>query len=89
MNPSLRLKSSLLSLLLLMVLLAVWQIATQPRQAVPAPAVALTAEQIEYQKMLGKDPAASSGSAEAGKGAGFPTPMQMGQTIYKHLSDPI
>ncbi len=89
MNPSLRLKSSLLSLLLLTVLLVVWQIATQPRQAVPVPAVALTAEQIEYQKMLGKDPTASGASAEAGKGAGFPTPMQMGQTIYKHLSDPI
>ena len=33
MNSSLRLKSSLLSLLILTVLLAVWQIATQPRLA--------------------------------------------------------
>ena len=88
MNSSMRFKSSLLSLMLLAVLLAVWQIATQPRQVVPV-TVSLTPEQIEYQKMLGKDPAASTASAESGKGAGFPTPMQMGQTIYKHLSDPV
>jgi nitrate/nitrite transport system permease protein len=89
MNQTLKFKSALLSLLLLALMLVVWQIATQPRQAAPAGAVTLTPEQIEYQKMLGKDPAASSAPSEGAKAAGFPTPSQMAQTVYKHLADPV
>jgi nitrate/nitrite transport system permease protein len=87
MNTSLRLKSSLLSLLLLGALMMAWHIATQPRQALPTSATTLTPEQIEYQKMLGKDPAVAG--ASSAKSAGFPTPAQMGQTILRHFSDPI
>jgi nitrate/nitrite transport system permease protein len=89
MTQSLKFKSTLLSVLLLALMLVVWQIATQPQLAAPAAAVALTPEQIEYQKMLGKDPAASVGASEGAKAAGFPTPAQMAQTVYKHLSDPV
>ena len=89
MTQSLKFKSSLLSVLLLAVMLVVWQIATQPQLAAPAAAVTLTPEQIEYQKMLGKDPASSSGASEGAKAAGFPTPVQMAQTVYKHLADPV
>jgi nitrate/nitrite transport system permease protein len=39
--------------------------------------------------MLGKDPAASSAPSEGAKAAGFPTPSQMAQTVYKHLADPV
>ena len=64
---SLRTRSALLSCLLLALLLLVWHIATlQPRSAAaPAAAVALTPEQIEYAKLMGKDPGAG-GSAAAG-----------------------
>ncbi|TBO31142.1 nitrate ABC transporter, permease protein [Aquabacterium lacunae] len=76
-----RARATLLSLLILGVLLGVWHLATLPRSA---PAVTLSAEQIEYLKLMGKDPTAS---ADAG-GSGFPTLAQMGQTIVGHLADP-
>ncbi len=86
---SVRLKSSLLSLLLLLILISVWHLATRSPTALVAPAVQLTPEQVEYQKLLGKDPTAATGSGGSGKSAGFPTPVQMGQTLYKQLSDPL
>ena len=42
----------------------------------------VSAERAEYLKMLGKDP-------ETQKETGFPTPTQMGQTAWKHLSNPV
>ncbi|MEN9770411.1 MAG: nitrate transporter, permease protein [Pseudomonadota bacterium] len=86
---SLKLKASLLSVLMLALLLSIWHIATQQRQVLPVAAPALTAEQIEYQKMLGKDPTASAAAPQGAKATGFPTPAQMGQTVWKHLSDPL
>ncbi len=81
---SLSLRAGLLSGLILALLLAVWQIATMPaRQAEPA--TALSAEQIEYLKLQGKDPAAAAVQRDA---SGFPTPAQMGQAIADHLSRP-
>jgi len=81
---SLQVRAALLSLLLLLTIVGAWQIATLPT-ASTAPAVQLTPEQIEYQKMLGKDP--SPGGDK--KAAGFPTPAQMGETVWKHLSNPV
>jgi nitrate/nitrite transport system permease protein len=72
-------KASLLSLLLLALILGVWHLATLQPTAVGGPA--MTAEQIEYAKMLGKDPGVK-------KSDGFPTLAQMGSTVVKHLSDP-
>ncbi|MCU4118705.1 nitrate ABC transporter permease [Variovorax sp. N23] len=83
MRPSLNLKAALLSLLLLAVLLGIWQVATMTT----APAAAqptLTPEQIEYQKMLGKNPE-PGGQAKA---SGFPTPADMGATAWRQLSNP-
>ena len=54
--------------------------ATLP-QADSAASVAVSAEQAEYLKMLGKDP----GTTKTG---GFPTPLQLGQTAWKHVSNP-
>jgi nitrate/nitrite transport system permease protein len=54
----------------------------------PAAAVQLTPEQIEYAKLMGKDPAALATGAPAQKSDGFPTPMQMGQAIMTNLADP-
>jgi len=75
----LSLQASLLSLLLLGVFLGIWHLATL--QPAPVAAPAMTAEQAEYARMLGKDPGVK-------KSDGFPTLAQMGQTVVKHLSDP-
>jgi len=74
------LQAALLSVLILLVLLAIWFAATQP--AASSVAKAMTAEEIEYQKMLGKDPSAAKVNN------GFPTLTQMGQTIAANLADP-
>ncbi len=74
-------RAGVLSALILLLLLAVWHVATVPAASGPA-ATGLTAEQIEYQKMLGKDPVA------APKNGGFPTLAQMAATIATNLSHP-
>ncbi len=80
MAASLNFRATLISLVLLLVLLGGWHIATLSN-AGSAPAAPLSAEQAEYLKMLGKEPGVQ-------KAGGFPTPLQMGQTVWKHLSDP-
>ena len=77
-----RLQSRLLSLLILALVLAVWHLATLPKGGVEPAASSLTAEQIEYQKLLGKDP------SQAKKSDGFPTLAQMGGAIVKNLASP-
>jgi nitrate/nitrite transport system permease protein len=84
---SLAFRSGLLSLLILALLLGIWHVATLAPATAPAPvaAPALTAEQIEYAKLMGKDPAASA--APAAK-SGFPTLAQMGAVVVKNLTSP-
>jgi nitrate/nitrite transport system permease protein len=86
-KASLDLRAAMLSLLLLGLILGVWHLATLP-SAAPAPvaAQALTPEQIEYAKLMGKDPTA--GAATPTQKAGFPTLAQMGSVVAKHLSSP-
>ncbi len=78
-----RIQSALLSAAVLAIVLLVWHVATLPPAATAGTAPALSPEQVEYQKMLGKDPAASSA-----KSAGFPTLAQMGDTIARNLAHP-
>ncbi|UUX96009.1 nitrate ABC transporter permease [Aquabacterium sp. J223] len=87
-QPSLAWRSGLLSLLLLALLLGVWHLATLSNApaAAPAAAVALTPEQIEYAKLMGKDPTAGAGAPTAK--SGFPTLGQMGATVLQHLASP-
>jgi nitrate/nitrite transport system permease protein len=80
-----RARAALLSLLLLAVLLGVWHVGTLPAAATAAAATPMTAEQIEYAKLLGKDPTAGAGQV---KSTGFPTPAQMGQAALQNLSSP-
>lgn len=84
-SRSLSLRAGLLSALILLLVLAVWHVATLSSTPAAAAAPALTPEQIEYAKLMGKDPAAGGAPAEK---SGFPTLSQMGQTIAKHLSQP-
>ena len=87
-DRTLRLKAALLSLLLLALLLGVWHLATlQPAPAAKVAAPALTPEQIEYAKLMGKDPSAAGGTAEVKK-SGFPNLAQMAGTIARHLAEP-
>ncbi len=73
-------RAGLVSALVLALFLGAWHLATLSSGA-PAQAAGLSAEQIEYQKMLGKDPGST-------KSTGFPTLAQMGQTVVKHASHP-
>ena len=78
-------KAGLVSALIFVTVISAWYLATAAPQGVAPPSTAgMTAEQIEYQKLLGKDPS-NSGAA---KKSGFPTPMQMGQTFVDQLRDP-
>ncbi|WP_229722376.1 nitrate ABC transporter permease [Xylophilus rhododendri] len=80
---NLNLKAALLSLLVLVLLIGVWHLATLS-SAPNSSAAGMTPEQIEYAKMLGKDPTAGA----AQKGSGFPTPAQMAATIARQLAHP-
>jgi nitrate/nitrite transport system permease protein len=77
-------RSGVLSLLLLGLMLAVWHLATTGAAVAP-PATTMTAEEIEYAKLLGKDP--TGGGANAAK-SGFPTLAQMGTAIARQLASP-
>ncbi|MFN9744167.1 MAG: nitrate ABC transporter permease [Betaproteobacteria bacterium] len=80
-------RAALLSLLLLALLLGVWHLATVgPAAPAAAPAAAaLTPEQAEYLKLMGKDPAAAAAPVAR---SGFPTLAQMGEVLWKHLQSP-
>ena len=80
-------RSAALSLLILALILLVWHLATGRGSGTPAsaPKSAMTAEEIEYAKMLGKD--VSGSGADAAK-SGFPTLAQMGQAIVTQLASP-
>lgn len=81
---SLDVRAALVSLLLLLTLLGAWHLATKPRAATTT-AAGMTAEQIEYARMMGKDVGVASPAAPTG---GFPTLTQMGQIAWQHLSNP-
>ena len=85
MRFTLNSRAGLLSVIILVLLLGIWHLATLPASAPVAPAVSLTPEQIEYLKLQGKDPA--SASVER-KSSGFPTPAQMGAAVASHLRSP-
>jgi len=75
------LKAALLSLLLLALLLGIWHVSTLPKAGTVAPlASSMTAEQIEYAKLLGKDPSAG---APVKNSDGFPTLAQMRDAVVK------
>lgn len=80
---SMNLKAGLVSLLIFLTFLGIWYVATLPAAGTPVASTAgLTVEQIEYQKMMGKDPGNT-------KTTGFPTLGQMGTAIWKQVSNPI
>ena len=92
MKASLGVRAAMLSLLLLGLILGVWHLATLPSASVATGVAGLTpalnAEQIEYARLMGKDPTAAAGEATPSQKAGFPTLSQMGAVMARHLSSP-
>jgi len=87
MLHSLNARAALLSLVLLLIVLGVWHAATLSPAGTPTVAPQpLTPEQIEYAKLMGKDPSADAAAAPAK--SGFPTLAQMASAATKHLSQP-
>lgn len=82
---SLEFRAGVVSLLIFVFILATWHAATLPSKPAAAPSVAVSAEQAEYDKLMGKSALAAG---EAAKTTGFPTLAQMGDTIVKQLSNP-
>jgi nitrate/nitrite transport system permease protein len=77
---TLNLRAAAVSFLILVVLLGAWYTATSGSGAAGASA-SMTAEQIEYARMMGKDP-------DVPKSGGFPTLTEMGATMWTHLANP-
>jgi nitrate/nitrite transport system permease protein len=77
---TLQFRAALLSVMILLTILAIWAAATTG-PSIGGASTGMTAEQIEYAKLLGKDPGAS-------KSGGFPTLSQMASTAWGHLSNP-
>lgn len=77
MNPNIKLRAAILSIGMLLVMLLVWQLSTQPRkQDLKA------AQDAEYAMLLGK----SADGAKANNGV--PTPAEFARLAYQNLSDP-
>ena len=74
-------RAGVVSAVLFVLFIAIWYAATASTAGPGGSTAGMTAEQIEYQKMMGKDPGAA-------KASGFPTPGQMGRTFVDQLSDP-
>ena len=81
-NRQLRLRAGLLSVVILLAILAIWHVATLPTHTAQP---TLTAEQIEYAKLMGKDPGSAT---QVETKSSFPTLAQMGTTLAQQLADP-
>jgi nitrate/nitrite transport system permease protein len=79
-NVSLNLRAALVSLLMLVFVVGAWQLATTG-PSVAGSSAGMTAEEIEYARMMGKDPGTT-------KSTGFPSPIEVGKAIWIHFSDP-
>jgi nitrate/nitrite transport system permease protein len=78
---SINFRAALVSFLILVFCLGAWQLSSQGPSIGGATKAGATAEEIEYQKMMGKDPGAS-------KSTGFPPPVEVGKAIVTQLSNP-
>ena len=67
-------RSLILTLLILVIFISAWHIASMPSQSTQV-------VDDEYAKLVG-------GAASTGQKSAFPTPMEVGQKLYEHLSNP-
>jgi nitrate/nitrite transport system permease protein len=80
MVRNLNLRAAFVSLLILLSLIGMWQLATTG-PSVGGPAAGLSAEELEYLEMMGQAP----GDV---KSSGFPTPREVAAASWSHLSEP-
>lgn len=78
---SINFRAALVSFLILVFFLGAWQLSSQGPSIGGATKAGATAEEIEYLKMMGKDPGAS-------KSTGFPPPVEVANAIVTQLSNP-
>ncbi len=78
---SVNLRAALVSCLILVFFLGAWQLSSQGPAIGAATKAGASAEEIEYLKMMGKDPGAS-------KSTGFPPPIEVAKATLKQLSNP-
>ena len=78
---SINLRAGLVSLLIMVFFVGAWQLSSQGPSIAGATKVGASAEDIEYLKMMGKDPGTS-------KSTGFPPPMEVAKAALKQLSNP-
>ena len=78
---SINLRAALVSCLILVFFLGAWQLSTHGPSIGGATKAGATADEIEYQKMMGKDPGAS-------KSTGVPPPVEVAKAVFKQLSNP-
>jgi nitrate/nitrite transport system permease protein len=76
---SIKVKGAILSVVILLVCLFIWHMATK-QKVTPPPGVSTGSS--EYSSLMGQ------GGSEPVQKTGFPTLTQMGETIYKQLSHP-
>jgi len=76
---SIKVKGAILSVMILLICLFIWHLATTQKVA---PSASVSTNSSEYNALMGQ------GSGETVQKTGFPTLTQMGQTIYKQLSHP-
>ena len=79
-TANLNFRAALVSLMIFIVFVGGWQLATTA-PTVGGSSAGMTAEEIEYAKMMGKAPGVE-------KSTGFPQPMDVAKTTWKHLADP-
>ena len=77
---NLNLRAMLVSVILFAVFIGAWQLGTSA-PSIGGSSAGMTAEEIEYAKLMGKDPGAE-------KTTGFPQPWEVAKASWGHLSDP-
>jgi len=82
-TTALNLRAALVSILLLITVVAAWHLATSRGPTAPTVAANLSEEELEYLRMMGKDP-----DMQTGKSGGFPGPLAVAEAAWRHLSDP-
>jgi nitrate/nitrite transport system permease protein len=76
---SIKVRGAILSIVILLMCLFIWHLATTQKVAPPAPA---STNSSEYNSLMGQS------SGETVQKTGFPSLTQMGETFYKQLSHP-
>jgi nitrate/nitrite transport system permease protein len=84
---SIKLKGALLSIILFLMMLVIWHLATTPKSGVNKSDIAVgtaSSTSPEYDLLMGK----GGKDIAPDRKSGFPTLTQMGETFYKQLSNP-